>query len=238
MVTYAAVAHGVVVDLANPNGGSDRLTGIESAMGTPYDDTFVSDGQANSFTGNGGSDTVNYGASGRGVFVVLADHDSWDGFALDNFIGIENATGSSFNDPLWGDAAANILDGGPGDDWIVGNGGNDTLRGGDGNDTIDGGYNSADFIDGGPGTDTVTYAGAGRAVLVDLAPWAFGIDRGEDTPISEGYPGSPSDPAPRRHHLAGCPWRPSSPVLPNLIFGTHTYNLTYAIIMHRGLIAL
>jgi hypothetical protein len=26
----------------------------------------------------------------------------------------------------------------------------------------------------------------------------------------------------RRHHITACPWRPSSPILPNLILGTHS----------------
>ena len=53
-------------------------------------------------------------------------------------IGIENLTGSGFNDTLTGDGNANTLSGGAG---------NDTLNGGAGNDTLDGGA----------GTDTATY---------------------------------------------------------------------------------
>jgi hypothetical protein len=29
-------------------------------------------------------------------------------------------------------------------------------------------------------------------------------------------------PAPRCHHITACPWRTSSPILQNLIFGTHS----------------
>ena len=39
----------------------------------------------------------------------------------------------------------------------------------------------------------------------------------------EGHPGSSGDPAPRRRHLTACPGRPSSPLLQNLIFGTHNH---------------
>ena len=50
-------------------------------------------------------------------------------------VGIENLTGSAFNDTLTGDADANILNGGAGNDTLDGGAGNDTLDGGDGTDT-------------------------------------------------------------------------------------------------------
>ena len=50
--------------------------------------------------------------------------------------GIENLTGSAYNDSLIGDSNANVLDGGKGDDYLKGGGGADKLEGGDGSDTI------------------------------------------------------------------------------------------------------
>jgi len=49
--------------------------------------------------------------------------------------------------------AANVLDGGAGNDVLAGGGGADTLRGGSGNDSLDGGA-GADLLDGGSGVDT------------------------------------------------------------------------------------
>jgi serralysin len=49
---------------------------------------------------------------------------------------IEDATGGSARDLLWGNDVANILNGGGGDDVLKGFGGNDTLIGGAGHDTF------------------------------------------------------------------------------------------------------
>jgi serralysin len=49
---------------------------------------------------------------------------------------IEDATGGSARDLLWGNDVANILNGGGGDDVLKGFGGDDTLIGGSGNDTF------------------------------------------------------------------------------------------------------
>jgi Ca2+-binding RTX toxin-like protein len=81
----------------------------------------------------------------------------------DVLIGVENITGSAFDDDITGNALANVLTGGAGRDVIDGRAGNDavnggdgadTLNGGDGNDTILGGV-AIDVIDGGAGADTI-----------------------------------------------------------------------------------
>ncbi|SFP69322.1 serralysin, partial [Bradyrhizobium sp. Ghvi] len=86
---------------------------------------------------------------------------------------IDNATGGSGNDTIIGNAIANVLKGGGGNDTITGGGGNDTIDGGAGTDTAvysgnqanyNISYNStthaftiADLRSGSPdGTDTVT----------------------------------------------------------------------------------
>jgi serralysin len=48
---------------------------------------------------------------------------------------IENATGGSGNDNIWGNSLANVLIGGAGNDSLYGGGGNNVLEGGDGTDT-------------------------------------------------------------------------------------------------------
>jgi Ca2+-binding RTX toxin-like protein len=56
--------------------------------------------------------------------------------------GIENVTGSAFDDNITGDDTVNVLIGGGGADHLFGLGGNDTIKAVDhvgGNDTVDGG---------------------------------------------------------------------------------------------------
>ena len=55
-----------------------------------------------------------------------------------------------------GNAIANILNGGDGNDTLIGGGGNDTLIGGPGTDTIDGGA----------GVDTAGYVGFSRQYTI------------------------------------------------------------------------
>jgi Ca2+-binding RTX toxin-like protein len=57
------------------------------------------------------------------------------GNGVDTLTGIENVTGSRFNDDITGDGSANRLDGGAGDDTLDGGAGADVLVGGAGNDT-------------------------------------------------------------------------------------------------------
>lgn len=75
-------------------------------------------------------------------------------------VDVENVNGGSGNDELIGDKTGNVLHGNGGNDLVsggaasdqlFGDAGDDTLRGGDGNDTIDGGE----------GTNTADYASAG-----------------------------------------------------------------------------
>lgn len=90
----------------------------------------------------------------------------------DILFGVENVTGSNFNDVLKGDGGANILRGLDGDDEIEGHAGNDILDGGAGDDELDGGSGNDllfgglgnDELDGGSGDDEL-HGGAGDDVL-------------------------------------------------------------------------
>ncbi len=79
-----------------------------------------------------GNDTADYSLAAGGVTARLdtgvASNDGDGG--SDTFNGIENLTGSAFNDTLFGNAGDNILIGGAGRDVILGLGGNDTIMGG------------------------------------------------------------------------------------------------------------
>ena len=73
--------------------------------------------------------------------------------------GVENVTGSRFNDYLWGDGAANVLKGGDGDDLLDGHDGDDVLEGGAG----------ADYLFGANGADVASYESSNAGVFVDLS---------------------------------------------------------------------
>ncbi|MGO1076796.1 calcium-binding protein, partial [Inquilinus sp. CA228] len=68
------------------------------------------------------------------------------------------ATGTGYNDFLFGGSVNDTLSGGNGNDTLVGGAGNDTLRGGTGGDRFFGGT----------GSDTVTYSGTTGPVTVNL----------------------------------------------------------------------
>jgi VCBS repeat-containing protein len=119
--------------------------------------------------GGAGVDTASYANAASGVDVRLnvgrALNDGDGG--TDTLIGIENLTGSAFDDLLIGDAGDNVLSGGLGRDVLLGMEGNDTLIGGTG---------VANQLQGGVGDDT--YILSVYDTIVELA------DEGIDTVIT------------------------------------------------------
>lgn len=118
-------------------------------------------------------------ATGISISRIVMDGGAGnDKLELDNTVGVgASVTGGDGNDTLIGSSGGDTLDGGAGNDSLTGNAGddsltgdagNDTLLGSDGNDTLSGGM-GADSMDGGAGTDTVTYAGEGRTVGVNVS---------------------------------------------------------------------
>ena len=107
---------------------NDTLTGIENAIGSPKNDTIYGDaannvldggtGGADSINGGGGTDTVSYAHSSRGVIIDLGGQVTWDGVSNDTLSSIESAIGSSFNDTFYSNALANRFDGGAGIDTV------------------------------------------------------------------------------------------------------------------------
>jgi membrane-bound inhibitor of C-type lysozyme len=145
--SYAGSATGVTVDLNATDGtgtsggdaAGDKLSFIDNLIGSSFNDTFVSNSQANSFDGGaGGVDTVSYLASTAGVTVDLSNTtgaNTAGGFAAgDKFTGISNLIGSNFDDVFFASSAANAFEG------------------------------SSHGTNG----DTVNYARSGNAVVVDL----------------------------------------------------------------------
>src|SRR5262245_17059216 len=123
-------------DYVDGGAGNDLLAGgagIDTLLGNAGDDTLKGGGGADTLTGGDGSDTVSYYAMSAGVLVYLYLGSDSEGAHLS---GIENITGSNYNDYMDGDAGANIINGGDGNDYMDGGAGDDTLYGGNGNDTM------------------------------------------------------------------------------------------------------
>ena len=139
----------------------DRLSGLNGA------DILRGGAGADVLDGGAGIDTADYAAAAAGMRAQLntgiAASDGDGG--TDTLIGIENVTGSDFNDVLIGDNGVNVLRGGLGADTLIGLGGDDilwggagagnTLQGGAGNDwyVLEATDSVVEFV--GEGTDTV-----------------------------------------------------------------------------------
>jgi serralysin len=119
----------------------------------------------------------------RGQLVPIADDiddvmigTKEDDPSLDGGNGNDAILGLAGNDTLNGGNANDVLDGGGGDDMMTGGNGNDMLFGSFGNDTLMGG-NGDDSLDGGAGDDSLT-GGKGPDLFVFHA--GFGKDTIED----------------------------------------------------------
>jgi uncharacterized delta-60 repeat protein len=163
---YTAAPAGVSANLATGTTtggyGNDTLATIEILVGSNFADTLTGDGNVNllfglpgddRLIGGGGFDLVSYSTSAAAVTVNLGTGTA-RGDGNDTLETIEGVVGSRSNDTLLGDAIANVLDGGDGDDVLRGRGGNDSLYGRNGNDSLFGEAGN-DFLDGGPGNDSL-----------------------------------------------------------------------------------
>jgi Ca2+-binding RTX toxin-like protein len=155
---YRGSTAGVDVDLlrATQLGGfaeGDKLVSIENIVGSNHADRLLGDHAANRLgagsgddslmgrrgadflDGGEGIDTASYAESTSAVDVDLGRGAQFGGEAAgDVLVGIENLTGSAYNDRLSGDGRSNVLVGGSGADVLNGRGGADVLTGGSGKD--------------------------------------------------------------------------------------------------------
>jgi Ca2+-binding RTX toxin-like protein len=178
---YALNTQAVIVDLAAgtaTGAGTDTLVSIENVEGGLGDDVIRGDALANRLLGGdgddrlagrggddfldggAGTDTAGYALTVQAVTVDLQAGIATGGAGNDTLVSIENVEGGLGNDIIRGDALANLLLGGDGNDRLVGRGGDDTLTGGSGVDT---------FVFGlGFGRDTITDFTAGAAPGHDI----------------------------------------------------------------------
>jgi Ca2+-binding RTX toxin-like protein len=110
-------------------GSSDLLTageGNDWMDGNAGDDVMIPGRGDDTMYGEGGTDRMAFAPSQAPVVVNMAS-GSATGDGFDHMNGVENMTGTSFDDVLTGDANPNVIDGLGGSDTCNGGGGADTL---------------------------------------------------------------------------------------------------------------
>jgi Ca2+-binding RTX toxin-like protein len=177
--SYAGAPSSVTVNLAagttSGGHGSDNLTGIENVLGSSFNDSILGNTSANVLNGAGGDDTLDGGnaadwasyANATGsVTVDLVTGRSTGADGNDSLIRIEAVLGGNFDDSLLGDSLANTLEGGLGNDTLVG----------------------------GNALDYVSYLNASGSVTVNLGAGSSAGADGNDSLIGiEGILGSDHD---------------------------------------------
>ncbi len=185
--TGAEIGSDYLVSIANVTGGAgdDALTGDNTAnvlIGGAGNDTLDSAGGNDTLTGGLGDDTIDGGLNtdtaiyGKSVFsfnfsttgsLVVADTDVAPATSLgtDTLSNIEllQFTEGTYNLVLGTNAVNNPLNGGAGNDLILGFDGADTLNGNGGADILIGGL-GADFMNGGGGNDIYVVDDAGDTI--------------------------------------------------------------------------
>jgi serralysin len=148
------------------NGGNETFKGLGGS------DVLKGGAGADVLDGGTGNDTASYAGSDA-VNVNLATKAALGDQATgDKIAGIENLTGSSYNDVLTGgNGGGNVLTGGAGADKLDGGAGNDVLIGGAGKDIMTGGIGEDTFILKAP---TETGSGLNRDVITDFQ---HGVDK-------------------------------------------------------------
>ncbi|PZW59675.1 putative secreted protein (type I secretion substrate) [Pseudomonas sp. URMO17WK12:I6] len=150
-------------NIVNAGDGNDVLTagsGNNEMHGGAGNDLLFSGPGNDWLDGGTGNDTASYAHATAGVTVDLSllTAQNTVGAGTDTLTGIENLTGSNFNDSLTGNNNGNIINGGLGNDVLNGGGGDDFLIGGLGDNTLTGGSGADTFqwLKGNSGHDVIT----------------------------------------------------------------------------------
>lgn len=134
--------------------GNDHLEGGEG------DDHFQGGSGDDSIIGGNGFDSIDYLDADNAVLVNLSLTAVYDtGWGRDSIEGIEEITGSHFDDKLTGSEM---------DDHLNGDEGDDRLKGGNGDDHLNGGHGDDD-LDGGRGFDVADYSNSTLGIAINLA---------------------------------------------------------------------
>jgi Ca2+-binding RTX toxin-like protein len=131
-VTYGGtdtVISSVTYKLSNTAAENLTLTGSDNinATGNALSNVLTGNAGANVLNGGGGSDTANYAGVATSVTVNLATGLATGGGGSDSLISIENVVTGSGADGISGSDAANVLNGGAGNDSLTGGLGADTF---------------------------------------------------------------------------------------------------------------
>lgn len=204
--------------------GNDTIIGgdgYDKLVGGGGDDTLIDDHDGATFDGGRGIDTLDFSGSSTAVAVdlqgtIIKDfevvrQDGWlfadlkaeiEGNHVSGAVaGVENITGSAFNDFLSGSYLQNVIRGGDGDDYIqpgdintvtdyfFGDAGNDVIFAGSGDDEFTGGAGADEFVfhpDSSTGDYIIRDYTPGEDVVM-LARYTSGV-----TWTSVDYQGTPS----------------------------------------------
>ena len=184
-VAFPTATGGATVDLATGTStaageGTDTLTQIQGAIGTPYDDTLTAAASGSILLGMAGDDTLNGGSgddymeggagndimnggAGNDVLFGEAGDDTYNGGAGYDIAGFLFSPGAVTASLTTGTASGEGSDTLVGIEELAGSSFNDRLTGGPGNDTLFGG-NGNDVLSGLGGNDSL-YGGAGNDKL-------------------------------------------------------------------------
>jgi Ca2+-binding RTX toxin-like protein len=176
----AAVSVNLATGLVTGAFGSQRVSGFEVLIGSPFDDRLIGDTAVTEFHPGAGNDSVDGGGmlsdpQGAGVEAVVYINAP-SAVVVD--LGLGKATGGSGNDTLvringvFGSNFDDTLRGGSGDEAFAGAGGNDSIDGGAGLDIIAAGFHGATSIN----LSTRTMSGADGSDSFIRIEGAFGGD--------------------------------------------------------------
>ncbi|MCC1495027.1 S8 family serine peptidase, partial [Cognatishimia sp. F0-27] len=167
-------------DTIDGGSGADLIfggSGTDTINGDGDNDTILGGAGADSLTGGTDTDALSYDGSTGGVIVNLTANTAttFNGLsshaAGDTISGFADLIGSDYDDRLAGDAGANNIVAGQGDDILDDTAGADTLRGEAGDDGFQ--VDAADdapgkVYDGGDGMDRINFFGTGAGSTVDF----------------------------------------------------------------------
>jgi Ca2+-binding RTX toxin-like protein len=166
--SYANATTGVTANLADTSANTgdaygDKYTNIANLTGTNFDDVLVGDAGANVLNGGAGIDTADYSNATGSMWLMSIDGGTCTGAAAgDVLISVERLIGGKFNDVLFGSYKGSQSD--PTDDYLDGGAGNDQMLGWSGNDT---------YVVDDPNDFPNEYANQGTDTVLSWIDWAL-----------------------------------------------------------------